>query len=123
MKSSTGGKSKVQSKSDFFTFLAFLVVSARNCVEEPKLYGPFRLIDGASRLIEILEREGIADEFFLEIRKKIEDKKYSVMSNKDEFVKFLDDLTLDFAEEFKKGKNKIKLFDEEKLKGQREVES
>jgi hypothetical protein len=90
-------------KNDFFDLLSFLIVSARNCVEEPKLYGPFRLIDGASKLIEILEGEGLADEFLLKLRKKIEDKKYSVMSSKDEFTEFLDDLTLDFADELKKG--------------------
>jgi len=100
MKSSTGGKDEL--KNDFFALLAFLVVSARNCVEEPKMYGPFRLIDGASKLIEILEGEGLADEFFLEVKKKIEDKKYSVMSDRNEFVRFLDNLTLNFADELKK---------------------
>ena len=64
----------------------------------------FRLIDGASKLIEILEGEGLADEFLLKVRKKIEDKKYSVMSSKNEFIKFLDDLTLDFADELKREK-------------------
>ena len=70
MKSSTGAEDK--SRDEFFALLAFLVTSARNCVEEPKLYGPFRLIDGASRLIEILEGAGIADEFLVEMRGKID---------------------------------------------------
>jgi len=87
--------------SDFFNLLAFLVTSARNCIEEPKLYGPFRLVDGASRLIGILEEAHMADEFFVEVRKKIEDGKYSVMDDKSEFTKFLDDLTLDFVEKLK----------------------
>ncbi len=99
MKSSTGAEDK--SRDEFFALLAFLVTSARNCVEEPKLYGPFRLIDGASRLIEILEGAGIADEFLVEMRGKIDGGKYSVMSDKEEFIKFLDDLTLDFADELK----------------------
>jgi len=89
-------------KNNFSELLSFLIVSARNCVEEPKLYGPFRLIDGASKLIEILEGEGLADGFLLKLRKKIEDKKFSVMSSKDEFTQFLDDLTLDFADELTK---------------------
>ncbi len=101
MKSSSGIIDKGELKSDFFNLLAFLVTSARNCVEEPKLYGPFRLIDGASRLIGILEGAGIADEFFIGIRKKIDGGKYSVMSDKDKFIKFLDDLTLDFADKLK----------------------
>jgi hypothetical protein len=99
VKSSTGAEGEL--RNDFFDLLAFLVTSARNCVEEPKLYGPFRLIDGASRLIEILEGAAIADEFFVEIRKKIDNGKYSVMGDKDEFIKFLDDLMLDFADKLK----------------------
>lgn len=101
MKSSTGTIAKDQLKSDFFVLLAFLVTSARNCVEEPKLYGPFRLVDGASRLIGILEEADIADEFLVEMKRKIDDKKYSVMDDKDKFIKFLDDLTLDFADKLK----------------------
>ncbi len=101
MKSSAGTIDKGQLKGDFFNLLAFLVTSARNCVEEPKLYGPFRLIDGASRLIEILEQADIADEFLVEIRKKIDDNKYSVMGDKDEFIKFLDNLILDFVDKLK----------------------
>ena len=99
MKSSTGMEDELN--SDFFNLLAFLVTSARNCIEEPKLYGPFRLVDGASRLIGILEEAHMADEFFVEVRKKIEDGKYSVMDDKSEFTKFLDDLTLDFVEKLK----------------------
>lgn len=99
MKSSTGAEDK--SRDEFFALLAFLVTSARNCVEEPKLYGPFRLVDGASRLIGILEGTGIADEFLVEMRGKIDGGKYSVMGDKDEFIKFLDDLTLDFADKLK----------------------
>ena len=99
MKSSTGMEDELN--SDFFNLLAFLVTSARNCIEEPKLYGPFRLVDGASRLIGILEEAHMAGEFFVEVRKKIEDGKYSVMDDKSEFIKFLDDLTLDFVDKLK----------------------
>jgi len=101
VKSSTGTEDKL--RDEFFSLLAFLVTSARNCIEEPKLYGPFRLVDGASRLIGILEEANMADEFFLELRKKIDDKKYSVMGDKSEFIKFLDDLTLDFVDKLKAG--------------------
>ncbi len=89
--------------NEFFALLAFLVVSARNCVEEPKLYGPLRLIDGASRLIEILEKAGIEDPFFQEVKEKIDQNKYTVMSNRNQFVQFLDDLTKDFSKEMKGG--------------------
>jgi hypothetical protein len=88
-------------KKEFFAFLAFLAISARNCVEEPKLYGPLRLIDGASRLIEILEKAGIEDPFFQEIKEKIDQNKYTVMGDRNQFIQFLDDLTKDFSKKLK----------------------
>lgn len=88
-------------KEEFFAFLAFLAISARNCVEEPKLYGPLRLIDGASRLIEILEKAGIEDPFFQEIKEKIDQNKYTVMGDRNQFIQFLDDLTKDFSKKLK----------------------
>lgn len=88
-------------EDEFFTVLAFLAISARNCVEEPKLYGPLRLIDGASRLIGILEKGGIEDPFFGEIKEKIDQNKYAVMSDRSQFIQFLDDLTKDFSKKLK----------------------
>lgn len=38
-------------EDDVFELVAFLVTSARLCVDEPKLYGPLRLVDAASRLL------------------------------------------------------------------------
>jgi len=96
MKSSSG----IELKGDFFNLLAFLVTSARGCVDEPKLYGPFRLIDGASRLIGILEEAHMADEFLVKVRREIDEGKY-LMDDESKFIKFLDDLTLDFVDKLK----------------------
>ena len=90
-------------KKELFAYLTFLAISARNCVEEPKLYGPLRLIDGASRLIEIMEKAGVEDPFYHEIKKKIDRDKFTVMSDRNQFIKFLDDLTKDFSEKLKGG--------------------
>jgi len=51
----------------------FLVVSARGCVEEPHLYGPLRLVDAASRLIDIMRREGRSSEGLDRIQRMIEE--------------------------------------------------
>ena len=58
------------------------------------MYGPFRLVDAASKLIEILEKNAIYDEFLSQVRTIIEVNKYKVMTNKEDFVSFLDDLAL-----------------------------
>lgn len=77
-----------------FELLCYMIVSARNLDQETKMYGPFRLVDAASRLIEILEESGIGDEFLSQVRSMIEANKYKVMTNKEGFVAFLDDLAL-----------------------------
>ena len=77
-----------------FELLCYMIVSARNLDQETKMYGPFRLVDAASRLIEILEESGIGDEFLSQVRSMIEANKYKVMTDKEGFVAFLDDLVL-----------------------------
>ena len=77
-----------------FELLCYMIVSARNLEQETKMYGPFRLVDAASRLIEILEESGIGDEFLSQVRSMIEANKYKVMTDKEGFVAFLDDLAL-----------------------------
>jgi len=77
-----------------FELLCYMIVSARNLEQETKMYGPFRLVDAASRLIEVLEESGIGDEFLSQVRSMIEANKYKVMTDKEGFVAFLDDLAL-----------------------------
>jgi hypothetical protein len=78
-----------------------MLISARNLDQETKMYGPFRLVDAASKLIEILEKNGIYDEFLSQVRTMIEDNKYKVMTDKEEFVSFLDDLVLKMVAKLK----------------------
>ena len=81
-------------EKEIFELICYIIVSARNLDQETKMYGPFRLVDAASKLIEILEKNGIYDEFLSQVRTMIEDNKYKVMTDKEEFVAFLDDLVL-----------------------------
>jgi len=61
----------------------------------------FRLVDTASRLISVLEKHGIADDFLINEKLKIEEEKYSVLEGKYKFKEFLDELMLEFARELK----------------------
>jgi hypothetical protein len=81
-------------EKEIFELICYIIVSARNLDQETKMYGPFRLVDAASKLIEILEKNGIYDEFLSQVRTMIEANKYKVMTDKEEFVAFLDDLVL-----------------------------
>ena len=88
--------------NDLFELFCFMLSSARGLMDEPKTYGPFRIIDAVSRLISILEKHQLADEFLIREKEKIEEGKYSVMDGEDKFKEFLDSLMVDFAEELKK---------------------
>lgn len=78
--------------------LAFMITSARNLMDEPALYGPFRLIDGASRFCELLSDSGHADsKSLLELKEKIDEGKFSVMSDVDSFVALMDETVLDIT--------------------------
>lgn len=46
-------KRKITGDEYLFEILIFLATSARGCVDEPPLYGPFRLIDALSKLIDL----------------------------------------------------------------------
>jgi hypothetical protein len=72
--------------------VAFLATSARGCMDEPPLYGPFRLIDGLSRLIDLPKYATCLkdDDFLRKIKAEIDERKLSVMSDTDEFQNMLD---------------------------------
>ncbi|ASA78108.1 DUF6092 family protein [Thermococcus sp. 5-4] len=80
-----------------FQLLAFLITSARGCIDEPKLYGPLRLLDAASRLIEIMEDEGKAGEEVLRLRELVEEAIDVLMYDQEEFVRLTDELSRELA--------------------------
>jgi hypothetical protein len=90
-------------EDEVFELLAFLATSARLCVDEPKLYGTFRLLDAASRLIGFaLESEQLEDKQSLQqLKDEIDEKKFMMTTDQEEYVKFLDDLTRKVARELK----------------------
>lgn len=88
---------------ELFKLFCYIVTSARGCVDEPKLYGPFRLIDSVERIIVLLDNEGLADDFLKKERAKIEENKYLLMQDEEGFIKFLDELVIDFTKKLKEG--------------------
>ena len=98
------GKEKSNGDKYLFDIAIFLATSARGCIEEPPLYGPFRLIDALSRLIELpnyvicLKK----DRFLAKMKKVIDAKKFLVISDVEGFKAFLDEVIQEFAKELKK---------------------
>jgi hypothetical protein len=86
-----------------FGLATYLLASARGCVDEPKLYGPLRLVEAISRLVALTETADFAkDEFLIQAKEKIDANKHLVMESEEEFTKFLDDLLREFTQELKK---------------------
>lgn len=92
---------RVMTEENLYELLAFLVSSAYLCVNEPKLYGTFRLIDAACRLIDFtLEGGQLEDEQFLRAFKEDADaRKLLLMTDEGAYVKFLEEATRKTAKE------------------------
>jgi hypothetical protein len=78
-----------------FELISYMVTSACTLLNENRLYGPFRLIDAASRLITLLEEEGLRSKRLKEIRERIVAGQNCVMEDEKVFTDFLQDLVLD----------------------------
>jgi len=79
-------------EATLFELVGYMVTSARNLLDETPLYGPFRLVDAASRLVSILESQGMGSDRLRAMREAIDAGKYSVMNDKAEFAAYLDGL-------------------------------
>jgi len=81
-----------------FDLIGYMLTSARGLIDEPRMYGPFRLVDGVSRLCALLEQgETPNREFFTVLREKIDGGKFSVMTDEKAFVGLLDELVLEYT--------------------------
>lgn len=94
----------VVSENAAFELLVFLITSARGCVDEPQLYGTFRLVDGASKLIGfVLENHPEQSEQFLrDLKEEIDERKLSLMTDREGYIEFLSDITRKVAQELKR---------------------
>lgn len=81
----------------YYDLVGYMVSSAKELVVDPKMYGPFRMLDGASRLIAILEEQGLADDFMISLRNTIDEGKYSLMTDEAAFIALLDELVVRVA--------------------------
>jgi hypothetical protein len=81
----------------------FLATSAQGCLNEPPLYGPFRLLDALSKLAEFPNYvTGLTpDPFLKRIKAIVDEKKFLVMYDVEGFKKAIDEIVEEFARELK----------------------
>jgi hypothetical protein len=90
-------------EEEMYELLSFLVSSAQLCVSEPKMYGTFRLIDAASRMLGFATQGGQGDDEFLpDFKAFIDDHKMSLMTDEEGYVKFLQEASRRMARQMKR---------------------
>lgn len=94
----------VISEENFYELLSFMVTSAHLSVEEPELYGSFRLIDGACRLIGFALESGQLgnEEFVREFKEYADSRKDRMMTDEPGYLRFLEEATGKLAAELKR---------------------
>jgi len=86
---------------NLFELVGYMLTSARGLIDEPQLYGPFRLIDGVSRLCSFLDEKAGYGDFFTNLKDMIDERKFLVMTDTVAFVKLLDEAVLDYTNRMK----------------------
>jgi hypothetical protein len=77
----------------FISLISYMLTSARGLVDEPKIYGPSRLVEAAKRLINLAEGCGFYDASVSEVATQIEERRIdTLLKGEDEFIRFMDDL-------------------------------
>ena len=86
-----------------FDLATYLVASARDCVDEPLVYGPLRLLEGVNKIIRMGGKDPrFHDDFLSRMGGGVSEDILKVMSDRDEFRKALDGLLLEFEAELKR---------------------
>jgi hypothetical protein len=81
-----------------FELIGYLLTSARGLIDEPQTYGPFRLIDGVSRLCGYLQdRQTVFGDFFIHLKERIDEEKFVLMTDEDRFIELLDEVVLEYT--------------------------
>jgi len=83
----------LQMESGIISLICFMVVSARELVNEPKFYGPMRLMEATQRLIQLAEGQGVHNELLTEVKKRITEYPLDALpEGKERFIEFIDEL-------------------------------
>ena len=88
---------KDELEQEFFELICYMITSARNLIEENKLYGPLRLVDAVSRLVDVLEKLDLKSPRLEMIQGRIEDGEDTVMESEEKFTAFLENLVMDLV--------------------------
>ena len=87
-----------------FDLIGYLLTSARGLLDEPVEYGPFRLVEGVSRLCGLMRGSSSRHwEFLGRLKLAIDTNKLTMMTDAEVFKGMLDDAVLEFTRSMKRG--------------------
>lgn len=89
------------SKAELFDLCAYIAASAEGLKDEPKDYGPLRLLEGLARLADLTATE-YGDPFLKEVATEVFEKQDLVMTDRSAFYEFLGELVIKFVKEAKR---------------------
>ncbi len=92
------------SRDELFDLCAYIAASAEGLKEEPKDYGPLRLLNVLGRIAELAAAD-YEDRFLRETAREVRETQNLVMRDRERFYSFLRQLVIRFAEEAKKRAN------------------
>ena len=84
-------------RDELLILVGFMLTSARGLVDEPKSYGPSRLLDAAGRVLDTMEEHAMLHQSLQEIKAQIDDERFGPMDDEG-FVARLDDLAVNWTE-------------------------
>ena len=82
---------------ELLLLIGFMLTSAHGLVDEPKSYGPARLVEAAGRLLDMMEERGMLDDSLKEIKGIIDNERFGPM-DEEGFPARLDQLALMWTE-------------------------
>jgi hypothetical protein len=82
---------------ELLLLIGFMLTSAHGLVDEPKSYGPARLVEAAGRLLDMMEERGMLDDSLKEIKGIIDNERFGPM-DEEGFPARLDQLALTWTE-------------------------
>lgn len=84
--------------TELLLLVGFLLTSARGLVDEPKSYGPSRLLEAAGRVLSLMHQQGMLDEPLQAIKADIDGERFGPMKDEEVLVARLDELALRWTE-------------------------
>jgi hypothetical protein len=88
-------------RQDLFLLVGYLLTSAHGLYDEPKGYGPFRLLDVAGRLLAIMQTHGLSDPFLVQLEQAIAAERTG-QSDDEQLRAALDNLVTEYAAELRR---------------------